>query len=247
MTRPWDEQNKRNWFNEQTRKRSYGDDVLKRLNALEKKFRIQKYGALSIDPKRYPLYLILGEPFDPLKKTILITGGVHGYETSGVHGAIAFMEFKSSEYVRKFNLICAPCISPWAYETVNRWNPNAVDPNRSFFLGSPAEESALFLAAISPYLQTLHAHFDLHETTDTDETVFRPALERRDGIVQAPSSIPDGFYTVGDAGKPQIEFQDAIIASVKKVTHIASGDGSGKIIGSDLVSEGVILYSLKNL
>ncbi len=24
-----------------------------------------------------------------------------------------------------------PCVSPWAYEVVHRWNPRAIDPNRS--------------------------------------------------------------------------------------------------------------------
>lgn len=26
----------------------------------------------------------------------------------------------------------APCVSPRGYQTINRWNPPAIDPNRSF-------------------------------------------------------------------------------------------------------------------
>ena len=42
-------------------------------------------------------------------------------------------------------------------------------------------------------------HLDLHETTDTDDTEFRPAKAARDGETEQPKgSIPDGFYLVSD-------------------------------------------------
>lgn len=59
-------------------------------------------------------------------------------------------------------------------------------------------------------------HIDLHETTNTDESEFRPALAARDGIEYVEDSIPDGFYTVGDSENPVAEFQTAVIESVKK-------------------------------
>ena len=30
------------------------------------------------------------------------------------------------------DLVVMPCVSPWGYEVINRWNPRALDPNRSF-------------------------------------------------------------------------------------------------------------------
>ena len=39
-----------------------------------------------------------------------------------------------------------------------------------------------------------------------------------------PGEIPDGFYLVDDSEHPQPEFQQAIIAAVAKVTHIAPAD-----------------------
>jgi len=36
-------------------------------------------------------------------------------------------------------------------------------------------------------------HIDLHETTDTDESQYRPAVAARDGKPFAPGTIPDGF------------------------------------------------------
>jgi hypothetical protein len=242
---PWGEKEKANWLKEQTIKRSYLKEVVTKIEALEASFEIFSYGALSYGPELYPLYFVKSKVFDPKKKTVLITGGVHGYETSGIHGALAFMSREAHKYSDTFNFVCAPCISPWAYETINRWNPKAIDPNRSFHPDSPAEECRLFLEAISEF--GIFAHFDLHETTDTDNTIFRLAKQARDGKLEELSEIPDGFYVVGDANNPQKEFQKAIIHSVKKVTHIAPPDGDGNIIGVPLEDDGVINYDMKKL
>lgn len=245
VAKGWQQAEKDNWFREQKIRRSYQEEVVNKIQTLAKKFELVQYGALSQDPARYPLFLLKSKQFDSAKKTILVTGGVHGYETSGVHGALAFMEKAAARYESKFNFVCAPCISPWAYETINRWNAKAIDPNRSFREDSPAEECRHFLKAMQGI--ELFAHFDLHETTDTDNTVFRPALEARDGLEHKELEVPDGFYVVGDTERPQAEFQKAIIAAVKKVTHIAPADSNGCIIGEKLEQEGVINYRLKEL
>jgi hypothetical protein len=90
-------------------------------------------------------------------------------------------------------------------------------------------------------------HIDLHETTDSDESEFRPALAARDGKPFEPGEIPDGFYLVDDSANPQPEFQQAMIVAVEKVTHIAPADANGEIIGSPVVAPGVIRYALKEL
>lgn len=247
---PWGQTEKDNWFKEQKVQRSYQEDVVDKIENLKSKFDVEQYGALSIDPERYPLFLIKTknlEPNNKTKKTIVITGGVHGYETSGVHGALGFLEKAVDKYSDDLQFICAPCISPWSYETINRWNPKTVDPNRSFFAESPAEECQFFLDAMNALNIKPLAHFDLHETTDTDNTIFRPALAQRDGVEKPWSEIPDGFYLVGDSENPQPEFQKAIIDHVRKVTHIAPADKDGKIIGEKLEQEGVINYPLKKL
>lgn len=245
---PWGDAEKAIWLKEQTIKRSYQADVLTKFEKLKAAYDVLQYGALSYNPELYPVYLIKSRQFDKNKRTILITGGVHGYETSGVHGALAFMENEAKNYTEKFNFICTPCISPWGYETINRWNQLAIDPNRSFVPNSPAEECVLFLKALEPYKDNIYAHFDLHETTDTDNSVFRIAKAQRDGKeLEAWTEIPDGFYGVGDTENPCFEFQKAIIDSVRKVTHIAPADADGKIIGELLEQEGVINYPLKAL
>ena len=245
---PWGNAEKANWLKEQTIKRSYNEEVVTKIEKLKTIHDVTQYGALSYNPELYPVFMVKSRSFDKNKKTVLITGGVHGYETSGVHGALAFMEKEAKNYTDTFNIICTPCISPWGYETINRWNQLAIDPNRSFIPNSPAEECVLFLKALEPYVNDIYAHFDLHETTDTDNSIFRVAKALRDGKEAEPwSEIPDGFYGVGDTENPCFDFQKAIIDSVRKVTHIAPADENGNIIGEPLEQEGVINYPLKAL
>jgi hypothetical protein len=83
-------------------------------------------------------------------------------------------------------------------------------------------------------------HIDCHETTDSDESEFRPAKAARDGVTTAPDYIPDGFYLVADASAPQEAFQKAMIDSVRQVTHIAPPDKNGEILEVKISQEGVI-------
>ncbi len=244
---PWGEEEKGQWLGRQIIQRSYQDEVLARLDLEGRTFEVIHYGALSVDPDRYPLYAFKTRPWQPGRPSVLVTGGVHGYETSGVQGAIRFLKQQAKHYSQWFNILVAPCVSPWGYETINRWNPKAIDPNRSFYADSPCEEAAALMQLFSQQGVTFLAHLDLHETTDTDNTEFRPALAARDAKPQKVWQIPDGFYTVGDSEKPSPGFQKAIIASVEKVTHIAPPDEDGKIIGEELQQWGVINYQASAL
>ena len=239
---PWGDQEKEEWLGRQSIRRSYPEEVLKKLEPVSAAFEQIRYGALSIDADRYPLLAFKTGAWQPDRPNVLVTGGVHGYETSGVQGAIRFLVQKAESYAPWFNFVVAPCVSPWGYETINRWNPAALDPNRSFGANSPAEESAALMGLLNQLGVEFLAHLDLHETTDTDNTEFRPALAARDAEPQEIWQIPDGFYTVGDTEKPAPDFQRAIIASVEKVTHIAPPDDEGNIIGEPLQQWGVINY-----
>ncbi len=243
----WGEDEKAEWLLRQKIKRSYLDEVLNKISELKDILDIEHYGSLSYSPKRYPLYLLKSINFDPTLPSILVTGGVHGYETSGVQGAIRFLQTEARHYAKYYNFVVVPCVSPWGYETINRWNPHALDPNRSFRPNSPSEEAAALIEYLYKNSTVFLAHFDLHETTDTDNTEFRPALAARDAVTHDNWNIPDGFYAVGDTDKPEAEFQRAIIKSVEKVTHIAPPAGDGKIIGEVLEQWGVINYAAKPL
>ncbi|ELV8723031.1 M14 family metallocarboxypeptidase [Vibrio harveyi] len=242
----WGEAERKAWREQRDVKRSYQEEVVTKINALRERFDVEQYGALSYDEAHFPLFCIKTRNWDAAKPVVLVTGGVHGYETSGVHGALKFVDTQAERYAEHFNIVVAPCVSPWGYEVINRWNPNAIDPNRSFYANSPAEESANLIKLVATLGDVL-MHIDLHETTDSDETEFRPALAARDGLEYIEGMIPDGFYTVGDTENPQPEFQKAVIESVAKVTHIAPADDKGEIIGSPVVQFGVINYPMVKL
>jgi len=244
---PWGATEVAAWRSRQTRQRSYDEDVLRVIERLRSRFDVVQYGRLGYGADTYPLFAIKSRDWRDELPVVLVTGGVHGYETSGVHGALRFVDMHAADYAGRANLLVAPCVSPWAYERVHRWNPNAIDPNRSFRDDSPAEESAALMRLVAPIRDRVLVHLDLHETTDTDESEFRPALAARDGKPFEPEGIPDGFYLVDDSERPQPDFQQAIIKAVAKVTHIAPADANGEIIGSPVVAPGVINYALKQL
>jgi hypothetical protein len=244
---PWGAPEKAAWLQRQTRKRSYEADVLAAIARLRSGYDVTEYGRLDADPARYPLMAARSRAWRDSLPVALVTGGVHGYETSGVHGALRFLQANAADYEGRINLLVAPCVSPWAYEMVQRWNPHAVDPNRSFFVDSPVQESAALMQLIAPVRERVLVHVDLHETTDTDESEFRPALAARDGVAHVPGAIPDGFYVVDDTERPRTDFQSAVIAAVARVTHIAAADPDGRIIGSPVVAPGVIQYALERL
>lgn len=244
---PWGEKEKSQWRALQNIKRSYAEEVESKINRLNYRFDVKQYGQLVYSEGAYALWRIANKEWQEDKPVVLITGGVHGYETSGVQGAIRFVETKLADYAEQFNFVVAPCVSPWGYETINRWNPLAIDPNRSFYQNSPAPESSALMALLAEEGHEFLAHIDLHETTDTDNSEFRPALAARDAKEQKNWNIPDGFYLVGDTTKPEAKFQRHIIESVEQVTHVAPADVDNKLIGVDLEQWGVINYAAREL
>jgi len=244
---PWGDAERAQWLAGQRRQRSHADDVLSAIDRLRERFDVVEYGRLDYAGETYPLLALKSPAWRDDLPVALVTGGVHGYETSGVHGALRFAERDAADYAGRVNLLIVPCVSPWGYERIHRWNPDALDPNRSFRDDSPAPESAALMRLVAPLRERVLVHIDLHETTDTDESEFRPALAARDGKAYEPGEIPDGFYLVDDSEHPQPAFQRAIIAAVAKVTHIAPADAKGEIIGSPVVAPGVIEYALKPL
>lgn len=244
---PWGPREIAAWQAQQRIQRRYADDVLPVIERLRAGHEVIEYGRLDHDPARYPLFAVRNRDWYPQRPAVLVTGGVHGYETSGVHGALRFAERHAAAYAGRINWLIAPCISPWAYETIQRWNIHAVDPNRAFRDGGTAQEALALMALVAPIREQVALHVDLHETTDSDESEFGPARNARDGKLHSPGVIPDGFYLVDDTEAPEPAFQQAVIDAVARVTPIAPADDDGRIIGSPVVSPGVIRYPLRAL
>ena len=241
---PWGAAEKNAWLARQRSQRSYDAEVVAPLMArLPAQADLFQYGVLdysTLGLSSYPLFAVRSRAWHTDRPVLVVTGGVHGYETSGVQGALQWLEHEFGHHAGTINLLVLPCISPWGYQTINRWNPEALDPNRQFKQDSPAAESALAMACVAAHCARVDVHVDLHETTDTDNSEFGPAKAARDGKPLDWHAIPDGFYLVGDSGRPEPEFQRALIDAVRRVTHIAKPDEHGRIIGAALQQEGVI-------
>ena len=248
---PWGATEKAAWLARQRRQRRYADEVIAPLTAcLPARAELLQYGVLNYARfgfEDYPLYAVRSRSWNTERPVVLVTGGVHGYETSGVHGALQWIEHAFDGHVGAVNMLLLPCISPWGYETINRWNPDALDPNRQFRQASPAAESAQAMACVAAQCARVDLHVDLHETTDTDASEFGPAKAARDGLPFARDDIPDGFYLVGDVERPVPAFQRALIDAVRRVTPIAEADEGGRIIGEPLQQPGVINYAQRSL
>lgn len=225
----WSDDQIKIWANSRERVRDYAP-ILSRINALSGDFNITQYGALSHNPDRYPLYHLTSKKWDNTKPNILITGGVHGYEPSGIFAALEFLEKQVPHLKDKCNFVCFPCISPWAYEHDQRWDINAEDPNRGFRrvrIRRDVEESVLFMNALDTLGHQYAFSIDLHETSDRDKVLRRERASRfGTELVANPDHMQDGFYLVLDpsyeptGNKPDI-FGESIINAVKKVTKIA--------------------------
>jgi len=267
--KPWGDDEFRKWRDTRPKQRCYHQNLVPRIRALDaiecsrtgnKLFEVVQYGELE---HRFPLFAIRSKSWAADKPSCFVTGGVHGYETSGVEGALLFLTGgKAAQFAEQFNILVAPCVSPWGYERIQRWTANGTDPNRSFnpdgevvegrsFNPEAAtEESAAlirFLREDMAHVKDWTCHLDLHETTDSDNSEFRPAKAARDGIVDndGKGEIPDGFYLVQDETSPKPEWFKAMIDKVREVTHIAPADKDGKIIGEAISQEGVIVIPCK--
>src|SRR5579859_4458881 len=155
---PWGQAEVAIWRSRQTVKRSYETDVLRVIDGLRQRYDVVQYGHLDHDPGKYPLFAIKSRGWRSSLPCALVTGGRHVYETSGVHGALRFIDDHAATYEGRVNLLVAPCVSPWAYEVIHRWNMHAVDPNRSFRDDSPSQESAALMRLVAPFRSSALVH-----------------------------------------------------------------------------------------
>ncbi|CCG88673.1 M14 family metallopeptidase [Erwinia piriflorinigrans] len=237
----WQRQEIDAWRNQQRKQRSYGE-ILALFRKAARRAELTIYGHLNYASENYELIALRSSGWDNSLPVALITGGVHGYETSGVLAPFRFLHEHTDEYVGRINLLIAPCVSPWAYERITRWNYNAIDTNRQFRVGGESAEADALMALVAPWKEKILVHVDLHETTDTDESEFSPALAARDGEIYKPENIPDGFYLVSDTANSRPDFQSAIIESVSKMTHIAPSGENGMLLGYPTIGPGVVEY-----
>ena len=129
------------------------------------------------------------------------------------------LETACAPYLGRANVCVVPCVSPWGYEHVERWNPQCKDPNRSFKKDAQTEESAALMAFLATLEGTWAAHCDLHETTDTDETEFMPA-RAAEGRWSRRSASPKARETPLAAGRPPHTFAGSPDHAHLRIGHL---------------------------
>lgn len=84
------------WHARQLRQRSYAADVVRPIESQEARFDRVHYGTIGNVPEQYRLIALRSADWDAALPCALVTGGVHGYETSGVQGALQFLQQRAA-------------------------------------------------------------------------------------------------------------------------------------------------------
>ena len=80
----------------------------------------------------YPIHRVsLADGLD-IKKSILITGGIHGDEPAGPASILRFLARDNTHLLQRFKFLILPCINPYGYVHSTRENKRDIDLNRSF-------------------------------------------------------------------------------------------------------------------
>ena len=141
---PWTADDKAAWYAGREIQRSYRDEVLAVLDRLGSRYEVEQYGALSVDPERYPLFAVTCRSTDASAPWALITGGVHGYETSGVQGSAGVPRNPGLRTTQSgFNLLVDALRQPVGLRGDQPLEPaTASTPTAPSSTDSPSEEAA---------------------------------------------------------------------------------------------------------
>jgi hypothetical protein len=246
---PWGAAEKQAWLAAQVRHRSYADDVVARIDRLRARFEVSEYGRLVYGDESFPQLAVRSRNWneraadDPRHR---------GRARLSKPAACTARCSSSNNMARitngRVNLLVVPCVSPWAYERIHRWNPNAIDPNRSFREKTARRRNRPLAApGRAAARQGARSTSTCTKPPTPTKPNSAPPSPRATASRPHPKGFPTGSISSGDTEDPQPAFQQAIIAAVEQVTHIAPPDANNQIIGSDVVAHGVINYPLREL
>lgn len=256
LRRGWDSSRLRDWREQTLAKGKIRDyrDVFSRITSVpDNTHSIETYGEASGHPL---LRISVGDTRNG-NPNLLIIGGVHGYEPSGVEAAMQFAEEIAPSLSGEFNSVIYPCVSPWSYEYDQRWNEDGEDPNslfsRKLVSTKPYVHRTMDIAECRHFMTSMEQHninfacaVDGHETSDRDIELRLLRAERFDEPL-APDwqSIPQGYYlimTQGNSEKEnalQLSLGRRVIDAVAKTSPIAPGE----TIMNGKINHGGIIFS----
>jgi len=121
-------------------RRSYVRDVLQRLE-FTRGVSVEEIGHVRYGPHRYPLVLArYPRRWNAKNPTVLLSAGMHGGESAGMHALLDFLRNGVRPYGRRCNFAVFPCVNPSGFEADTRETMAGVDCNRAFGTCSRSEE-----------------------------------------------------------------------------------------------------------
>jgi hypothetical protein len=140
------------------------NDILTRLKAtLNPVGELTEVDTLPAGNRDYPLIKIVLGKGNP--RRILISGGIHGDEPSGVETICAFLEHKLyKSFLNRWEFTLLPCINPSGFEAGTRNNQDDIDLNRKFREDQVPREVALVKNILD---QPYDLDMELHEDVDS--------------------------------------------------------------------------------
>ena len=110
--------------------------VTNRLNAIARmgKLALKQTGTIRYGQFETPAYALTFTPPGKVKHLVLLTGGVHGNEPSGVEMLIQTAEniVRQPEKYEGYYFDIIPLVNPWGWVFDTRYNRDGIDINRDF-------------------------------------------------------------------------------------------------------------------
>lgn len=229
------------WYAAQPQIRDYQQDIVARVRAitLPPSLVVAVYGTVEGDD----LICVTPAQVDSSKPSLIVSGGVHGYEPEGIEACIRLVEGSAPEIAQKTNLFLYPCVTPAAYRIHHRWTYGANDVNREFTDATRVAEAKLLMGSVEADEKQFQGALDCH-TTPPEDRWFRRLRAERYGtpLTGDPDLLPNGFHLM----VPEIALQNAqthkvaqtIIKAVSRITPIATDE---QIVGN--INQGGIVPS----
>lgn len=151
-----------------TQVRSYSD-LTERLGRLAEKVKgleLHLLGKIRVEKRDYPFWM-LNTPEGPAKKTVCLSGGIHGDEPAGVEAILGVLSLLKEKpgLMDRFHFTLFPCNNPFGYEHHTRENASKKDLNRQYSKSLPPAEVRLIRGALDGKRFDLSIEF--HEDIDT--------------------------------------------------------------------------------
>lgn len=132
----------------------------------------------------HPLFVWQHTPPGSIAGQVLLSGGIHGDEPSGVECLLGLLESRPA-WLNHFEIVIFPCLNPWGYEHNNRLNKEGRDLNR-LWRSHDSPEVALCLDVLKKnrfdLTLCLHEDYDalgfyMYEISRSGQTFGEPMVQ----------------------------------------------------------------------